>query len=423
MKKFFTILMCAIIAIASFAACDGGKHEHTPSAWKYSETHHWRIPECDREDCAVEDVVWDLGEHENKDADLFCDVCGYAMPVHVHTYNYVSEGEVGHYKNFTCGCPSEEGTTPHNDVDSDFFCDECGDYMDHLNVDVDWKYSETHHWRLPDSSGGDMIGVVYGYGEHENMDADMFCDVCGYHMVDIPAPTNYFLRNQAGCEWLNEITAEDIAKIKIIGEAVGVAPGSPKVISTSTDTAVIARIFEAYYWLDTWPISKEEGQIDGGGAVTVKFILKDGTEKQLYINNGNYCDRNGDYFEVHNTPQFNGDDDVTKAYGFITYIGNGTVYDSDDNLVGEIPMDELEFIITGYDLSLFAGGYEYYVVEAEFGKLHFAVVEIFASEGGVPDELIRTDCYFFMENDTEFCYRLVGKDLLQLIDEYCTMID
>ena len=369
MKKFFTILMCAMIAIASFAACDGGKHEHTPSAWKYSETHHWRIPECDREDCAVEDVVWDLGEHENMDADLFCDVCGYAMPMHEHTYNYVPDGEIGHYKNFTCGCPSEEGTTPHNDVDSDFFCDECGFNIDPL----------------------------------------------------IP-PTNYFLRNQAGCEWLNEITAEDIIKIKIINEAVGVAPGSPKVISTSTDAAVIARIFEAYYWLDSWPIPKEEGEVDGGGAVTVQFFLEDGTKKQLYINNGNYCDTNGNYFELNNTPQFNGDDNVTKAYGFITYVGNGTVYDSDNNLVGEIPINELEFVITGYHLSLFEGGYEYYVVEAEFGKLHFALVDIFASEGG-EHELIRTDCYLFIENDTEFCYRLVGKDLLQLIDEYCTMID
>ena len=132
-------------------------------------------------------------------------------------------------------------------------------------------------------------------------------------MSEIPTPTNHFLRNQAGCEWLNEITAEDIAKIKIISGAVGVAPGNLNNVSSSTDETVIARIFEEYYWLDTAPISKMEGQIDGGGGVTVKFILKDGTAKELYINNGNYLDTNGDYFELLFTPKFKDTDNATKA--------------------------------------------------------------------------------------------------------------
>ena len=208
----------------------------------------------------------------------------------------------------------------------------------------------------------------------------------------------------------------DIAEIKIISGAVGVAPGNLKNVSSSTDEAVIARIFEEYYQLDTRPISKMEGQIDGGSGVTVKFILKDGTVKELYINNGNYLDTNGDYFELLSTPKFKDTDNATKAYGFITYLGTGTVYAKDNNPVCEIPVDELEFIITDYDSGLFANGYGY-CIDTEFGKLHFVKVEIFATDG-CGSELIGTDYYFIEEGNTEFCYRLVGKNLDELIAEY-----
>ena len=246
--------------------------------------------------------------------------------------------------------------------------------------------------------------------EHVNNDADLFCDVCGFNMSEIPTPTNYFLRNQAGCEWLNEISAEDIAEIKIISGAVGVAPGNLKNVSSSTDEAVIARIFEEYYQLDTRPISKMEGQIDGGGGVTVKFVLKNGTVKELYINNGNYLDTNGDYFELLSTPKFKDTDNATKAYGFITYVGTGTVYDKDNNSVCEIPIDELEFVAFDGDLPAVITGY-YYTVDTEFGTLWFTYnSEIF---------FVRFDGE---DNYTE-SYQLVGKNLDELIAEYSTTTD
>lgn len=225
-------------------------------------------------------------------------------------------------------------------------------------------------------------------------------------MSEIPTPTNHFLRNQAGCEWLNEITDEDIAEIKIISGAVGVAPGNLNNVSSSTDETVIARIFEEYYWLDTAPISKMEGQIDGGGGVTVKFILKDGTVKELYINNGNYLDTNGDYFELLFTPKFKDTDNATKAYGFITYLGTGTVYDKDNNPVCEIPIDELEFVESDGCVDAMVTGY-YYTVETEFGTLYFDY---------------SNDLFYlqFEEGEVDYIefYRLVGKNLDELIAEY-----
>ena len=41
------------------------------------------------------------------------------LQYHKHTFTYTSAGEVGHYTYFTCGCPSEEGTTPHYDENGD----------------------------------------------------------------------------------------------------------------------------------------------------------------------------------------------------------------------------------------------------------------------------------------------------------------
>ena len=276
---------------------------------------------------------------------------------HEHIFTYTSAGEIGHYiTSSLCGCSYEEGTLDHFD---------------------------------------------------ENM--DLICDACGYDMnADYPplVDTTIPLRNLTRCEWLNELTAEDIAEIKIIGEAVGVAPGNLKNVSSSTDEAVIARIFEEYYQLDTRPISKMEGQIDGGSGVTVKFILKNGTVKELYINNGNYLDTNGDYFELLSTPKFKDTDNATKAYGFITYLGTGTVYDKDNHSVCEIPIDELEFVESDGCVDAVVTGY-YYTVETEFGTLYFDY---------------SNDLFYlqFEEGKVDYIeyYQLVGKNLDELIAEY-----
>ncbi len=291
-------------------------------------------------------------DHVDEDANGICDDCG-----HKHTISYVSAGEAGHFENYTCGCSQDFGAVPHYDENTDLICDACGYDM--------------------------------------NADSPPLVDV------------TISLRNLTGCAWLNEINAEDIAEIKIIGEAVGVAPGNLNNISSSTDEAVIARIFEEYYQLDTRPISKMDGQIDGGSGVTVKFILKDGTAKELYINNGNYLNTNGDYFELLSTPKFKDTDNATKAYGFITYLGTGRVYDKDSNPVCEIPIDELEFIaIKGDDLPAVITDY-YYTVDTEFGTLWFTY---------------SNDLFYlqFEEGEVNYIehYQLVGKNLDELIAEY-----
>ena len=304
------------------------------------------------------------------------------LQLHKHTCTYTSAGKVGHFTTFTCGCASDDGTTPHYDGNTDYLCDYCK--CDMTEFADEWQYDETHHWYISDDQ------AVYCYGEHENWDADLNCDICGYRF-DHFTPTNHFLRNQAGCEWLNEITAEDIAQIKITEGAVGVAPGMLNDITTSSKSDVIAELFEKYYWLDTSPIPKEDGMICGGGAVTVQFVLKTGEVKELYLNNGNYCDTYGNYFDLLYTPKFTKEMNPYWCNSFITYVDTGIVYSTkkDDSsispieMLGQISVGKLEFnYMVAFEFlpDFYPDAYGVYV-QTEFGKLKFISPTIFDYEG------------------------------------------
>lgn len=306
---------------------------------------------------------------------------------HEHTWEYI-QYETGHFKQFTCGCPSPDIMGEHYDNDGDLFCDVCG-------YDMSGIVGCGHQW-------DDGVEVEIGIGGYVMEYTCLLCGSIRRETFLIP-PENHFLRNQAGCEWLNEITAEDIAEVKIINQYVGVAPGTLKNISTSTDESVNARIFEDYYWLDTTPISKENGEIDGGSAVTVKFILKDGGEKELYINNGNYCDTNGNYFDLLYTPRFEDADNARKSYGFISYTGKCEVWYEDATtepyFLCEIPIGELEFECLEFELPDEVSEYPYFI------KTDFATLGFYSND------------IFFIVGEGQY-YLLVGKNLDELIFEY-----
>ena len=305
---------------------------------------------------------------------------------HDHTYEYAGN-DYTHQKIYTCGCPTPDIAEMHYDNDKDDLCDACG--IQHKHVFGEWHYDEYMHWCagycLWDACDIDTTA------EHIDANNNSCCDVCGYKIAESPAPTNYFLRNQAGCEWLNEISAEDIAQIKITKGAVGVAPGMLNDITISSKSDVVAELFDKYYWLDTSPIPKEDGMICGGGAVTVQFILKTGEVKELYFNNGNYCDTNGNYFELLYTPMFTDEMNPHWCNSFITYIDTGIVYTTkkDDSsilpigMLGEISVSAIEFnymvefeFLPDFDPDAY-GVY----VQTEFGNLHFISPTIFDYNG------------------------------------------
>lgn len=272
-----------------------------------------------------------------------CEVLHSTFNIGEHTYEYI-QYETGHFKQYTCGCPSPE--------------------------------------------------IM---GEHYDHDENDICDACGYDMR--LRVVKDLLRNQASCEWLNEISVEDISEVKIINQYVGVAPGRFKKISSSTEKSVMERIFRNVFLSEVISISPDQAMVAGGSAVTVRFILNDGTERQIYINNGHYWDNEGNFFTLLYIPQFEENDNTTKSYGFITYTHRGIVYDG-EIAVCEISVNELEFIEVVDDIEL-EGRDLYYCVDTQFGTLNFVSKE-----------------YFYIERDEKTFYQLVGKNLDELIAEY-----
>ena len=167
----------------------------------------------------------------------------------------------------------------------------------------------------------------------------------GFYVLKEIAEGNHFIRNQAGAQWLGEITAEDIAEIKMISGGGGPLPPVSKThISISQDKAVIANIFEEYYWLDSKPVSEERTQIADGGYFIVQFILNNGETKQLYFINGDfYHDDNDNYFELVRLPVFRDGTNFVTRYGFERQYNPCQIYLIDGTPVCEIPFSEFEF--------------------------------------------------------------------------------
>lgn len=268
-----------------------------------------------------------------------------------------------------------------------------------------WVSTEDGHSRLMLCDCCDAPAVVE---PHEDRNGDMICDICGYEIILIDPPTNHFLRNQAGAQWLQEITAEDIAEIKIISQEGMVAAGCFKHISRSTQAAAIARLFEDYYWLDTCPVEEGKTQVCDGGLVTVHFILNDGTVRKLSFLNGDfYEDASGNYFELHHLPTFNDAPEYTSCYAFETVTGKGVI----GQLLGEdlavepvwlceIPMDEIEFI--EIEIGLDVAPAPTHTIETDFGNLMFVSSKIFYISG-------RTGYYELVNNNLDELIAIYSK--------------
>lgn len=218
---------------------------------------------------------------------------------------------------------------------------------------------------------------------------------------------NDILRNQAGCEWLNDVSAEDIAEIKMISGGGGPLPRiSFTHISSSTDKAVISSIFKDYHLLEVRSVSKEKTQIDDGGYFSVQFILNDGSIRQLnFINGEFYSDGQGNYFELMHLPVFRDGTDFVNHYGFAIGEQESCVYLEDGLLVAVIPTKELEFVELIDDIYLGENAPTHYI-EMNGGRINF----IFGD-------------YFYINDDRSTYYQLVGKNLYELIAENAILYD
>ena len=278
--------------------------------------------------------------------------CYTGVPHLRHVYSYIPY-EQGHFKQYTCGCPSP-----------------------------------------------DILE------EHYDRDSDLVCDACGYIYTLIP-PDNFFLRDQSGYEWLNEITAEDVKEIKMISGGGGpLPPVSFTYISSSTDRSVIANIFESYYSLNSIPVSEEETQIPDGGYFVVQFMLNDGTVRKIHFINGEYyCNSNGNYFDIAILPVFRDGTNFVNSYGFEEWDKHCRIHLMDGSLVCELPLSEFEFIEVTDDICLNDVAPTHYI-EMRGEKIYFI-----------------SEYYFYIGDDRSVYYQLVGKNLEELMYDYTPLPD
>ena len=148
MKKLLILALSILLLTVCFASCeDEGIHlEHTYEYFPF-KTGHFKFFTCG---CPSPDI---MGEHYDHDSDWKCDACGYLMEHTAHPVTYISAGKVGHFINYTCGCPSPEGTVDHSDQNGDNKCDYCeyeiteGDEYSVTMNDEEWLY-ESYGSRL-----------------------------------------------------------------------------------------------------------------------------------------------------------------------------------------------------------------------------------------------------------------------------------
>ena len=221
-----------------------------------------------------------------------------------------------------------------------------------------------------------------------------------YALKDI-AEGNHFVRNQAGYEWLNDITADEIFEIKMIWGGGGPLPPVSKThISTSQDKTVISSIFEEYYWLDSKSVDEGRTQIDDGGYTVVQFILNNGETKQLYFINGDfYQDDNDNYFEIVRLPVFRDGTNFVTRYGFERQYNPFQIHLIDGTPVCGIPFSEFEFTELTDDIYL---GDE---LPTHYFEIHGERVYFIKGE------------YFYIGDDRSVYYQLIG-NLDELIAEY-----
>lgn len=124
----FILLLSITLVSCSF------NHKHSESKWIYNETEHWRVPVCNRKNCALEQVVYDLGEHIDKDWDHSCDSCGYEI--------------------------------------------------EHKHISGEWQYDAFYHWVSSIYCTWDCCDINPAIYEHIDDDKDRVCDTCNYSFIN-----------------------------------------------------------------------------------------------------------------------------------------------------------------------------------------------------------------------------------------------
>lgn len=198
---------------------------------------------------------------------LFCIVICIATLIscnslmHEHTYGYIVY-ESGHYKYCTCGCESLQVIKPHYDLDGNWKCDACG-YDVIFGVGFEFEYVATEEGHCPHKVGEVCDGTC-NKSPHEDLDGDLFCDICGYNIYPlIPpdiAPEYSLTMNDE--EWLYEELQSTYTVGKTVTVKIKMALDIGYLFLVNGEKITDCMDVDGLYWEFTFTMPNEDVVID-----------------------------------------------------------------------------------------------------------------------------------------------------------------
>ena len=182
--------------------------------------------------------------------------------------------------------------------------------------------------------------------------------------------------------WLNDLTKEDIAEIKI--ENTYGSNSSPfSEIRRTTDKFIIGHVLEQYrnVWIE--PVDISDVTLDGSGTKTTTFILEDGTIHTIHFAALCYKSSESEYYRVSDIPELSGYDSnkIAKSLSLLLEEKTHTVYSPDGAEVITIEnLKKLEFSSYTGDTSYNINDYLYYI-ETELGRWYICSETVFMFKG------------------------------------------
>lgn len=174
MKKIFVLCLTVALCLCCLASCEMlhtafNVGEHTYEYIQY-ETGHFKQYTCG---CPSPDI---MGMHCDNDENGICDICGYDQ---MHKLVYEAVEEIGHKINCSLDCEDYAAFGQHYDKNNDKLCDVCQYSMENV-CSYEWVCDIVYHTSNP--TCGCCVPIPENSYKHIDHDNNEICDVCTYDL-------------------------------------------------------------------------------------------------------------------------------------------------------------------------------------------------------------------------------------------------
>ena len=179
----------------------------------------------------------------------------------------------------------------------------------------EWVGGSEGHYKHMLCDCCDDLDVIYS---HENRDADMFCDICGYFSEF----TDSGLVLEDYQTWLADLNSENVYKITVNHTGSNVWEGMFCERRVTENKYLIDELIAQYKSVKLYNINVALEITDE--LYHVEFLLTDGTKQDLYFNGGAFIGR----YMASDFPTLEKYEDVKTTLSFNLYKSKGYVYES-----------------------------------------------------------------------------------------------